>query len=315
MISYALGFTRPARYLTRSPLLGVLKSCVVYCNGLEFQASRITGEMGKGSLTISSPIPVRTSFTISHAIVHLAGLDDTLYFATEAGHVWMGTIDIEKGILQGTMISAEGLAGSEGVVLTPVRVDAGHHIAVASCETGIVRALTSSGACLFEVRVELDQIKFLGWSGNNLCVVCTQTLLTFSYETGKLEEVIRLPLNGASVLCGLVHKNMLLLGLNTRQVISLDFTGSLLTTWTKGSKYEPCFIAPGTTDEMIIIAALSNEITTQSASAKGALQRGSEFRTDGAILGMAVLEETVVCFTENTAYVSPLSCRCAESNA
>lgn len=312
MISHVLAFTKPARYLPRSPLLGVLNSCLVYCNGVEFQASRIIEGIEGDSVTISSPNPLRTNFTTSGLIVHLVGIDDALYFATESGSVWMATMDLENGILQGKKLTTTDLAGTEGIVLAPVRTDTGHHIAVASCESGVVRALSDAGTCLFEVQVELDQIRFLGWSNALLHVVCTQTLFTFSRESGKLEGVIRLPLNGASVLCGLVHNETLLLGLNTRQVISLDFHGSLLTTWAKGSKYEPCFVAPGSTDELIIIAALSNEVTTQSASAKGALQRDSEFRTDGTILGMAVLKGVIVCFTESTVYVSPLSCRCAE---
>ncbi len=163
---------------------------------------------------------------------------------------------------------------------------------------------------LFKTSVDIDVPVSGTFFNNSLYIVCKQTLISYdlAYQQGAsvnvaFKSLVRLPLNGARVLCSrFTQTGVFLLGLNTRQVCAVDKIGASVSTWCKVSKYEPLYVLDSKEImgiERITIAAVSNEVTTQQKNSK---ERVSEFRTDGMIIGMAETAACLIFLTEETIY-------------
>lgn len=173
---------------------------------------------------------------------------------------------------------------------------------------------------LFQSNIDIDVPVSGTFSNDSITIICRQSLISYiisSQQDNSIRPIFksftRLPLNGARVLCSrFTRSGIFLLGLNTRQVCAVDKYGAPVSTWCKVSKYEPLYVLdhcptlPHSKEEpaieCIIIAAVSNEVTTQQKSNK---ERVSEFRTDGMIIGMAEATTYLVFLTEETIYFYP----------
>ncbi|EFO62937.1 Hypothetical protein GLP15_334 [Giardia lamblia P15] len=317
-IVHPTGFSRPATFIRGCTLCTALQDTILYSDGHDVymtkwlgsqkqeEAAGISAELlqlifldqGKVS-TDSDPIIVLHALpdapkkhvalaTLSGA-VYLAELtDSTLYLAILHHTKCYGA----KAFLSGSIESRKLL----GVLCTNAS-----HLLIFDIEEATL---------LFETCIDVDVPVSGAFSGSNLYIICRQSLIVYDIIYRRdtpisvmFKSFVRLPLNGARVLCSrFAHSGIFLLGLNTRQVCAVDKAGAPVSTWCKVSKYEPLYVLDSkeTTDiERITIAAVSNEVTTQQ---QGSKERISEFRTDGMIIGMAETATFLVFLTEETIY-------------